>query len=280
MTETRDPAWVATTGDREPVNLRMDLPHTARMYDYYLGGKDNFPADREAAEQVIAAFPNARVTARENRAFMTRATRFLAGEVGIRQFLDIGTGIPTSPNLHEIAQGLAPDTRVVYVDNDPIVLTHARALLTSTPQGRTAYLDADLRDPDGIRAAPQLHSTLDLTRPIALSVVAIFHFIPDADDPYGIVRRLLDALPSGSYLVLTHGTGDYDPDAERAAEAYRQKGMSVQPRSRSEVERFFDGLELVDPGVQVVHRWRADGSAVEELTDARVSIYGGVARKP
>ncbi|TFE29586.1 hypothetical protein E0F15_13020 [Frankia sp. B2] len=163
---------------------------------------------------------------------------------------------------------------------DPIVLTHARALLTSTPQGRTAYLDADLRDPDGIRAAPQLHSTLDLTRPIALSVVAIFHFIPDADDPYGIVRRLLDALPSGSYLVLTHGTGDYDPDAERAAEAYRQKGMSVQPRSRSEVERFFDGLELVDPGVQVVHRWRADGSAVEELTDARVSIYGGVARKP
>ncbi len=161
----------------------------------------------------------------------------------------------------------------------PIVLTHARALLASTPQGRTAYLDADLRDIDRILAAPQLHSTLDLTRPVALSVIAIFHFIPDADNPYGIVRRLLDALPSGSYLVLTHGTGDYDPDADRGMNTFRQTGIPFQLRSRSEVERFFDGLELVDPGVQLAHRWRPDNPDTRALTDAQVNIYGGVGRK-
>ncbi|ABW12495.1 protein of unknown function DUF574 [Parafrankia sp. EAN1pec] len=180
------------------------------MYDYYLGGKDNFPADREAAEQVIGTFPSVRALARQNRSFMTRATRYLAGEMGIRQFLDIGTGIPTSPNLHEVAQSLVPAARVVYADNDPIVLAHARALLASSPQGRTVYLDADLRDPESILDSPQLRETLDLTQPVALSLVAILHFIK-GDEPYAIVRRLLDALPAGSYLVLTHGTADLDP---------------------------------------------------------------------
>ncbi|WP_050996989.1 MULTISPECIES: SAM-dependent methyltransferase [Frankia] len=266
--------------DRVGATLRTDRPHAARMYDYYLGGKDNFPADREAAEQAIAAFPNARVTARVNRAFMTRATRHLAADAGIRQFLDIGTGIPTSPNLHEVAQAVAPDTRVVYADNDPIVLTHARALLTSTPQGRTAYVDADLRDPAAILDSPELQKTLDLSRPLALSLVAIFHFLPDEDDPYGIVRRLVDALPSGSYLVLTHGTADFDPGAEEFAAAYRQRGVPFQLRSRAEVERLFDGLELVDPGLLVAHRWRPDDDDSMSLLDAQVGLYGGVARKP
>ncbi|WP_256789051.1 SAM-dependent methyltransferase [Frankia sp. AvcI1] len=267
--------------DRAPVELSIDRPHSARMYDYYLGGKDNFPADREAAEDALAVFPNARVMARENRAFMARATRYLAGEVGVRQFLDIGTGIPTSPNLHEVAQRIAADTRVVYADNDPIVLTHARALLTSTPQGRTAYLDADLLDPGRILSAPELRDTLDLTRPVAVSLIAILHFLPDGDaDPYGIVRTLVDALAPGSYLALTHATADLDPAAQEMAAVYQAQGITAQARSRVEVGRFFDGLELIDPGVEVVHRWRSDSPVPSELTDAAVSIYGALGRKP
>ncbi|WP_438803228.1 SAM-dependent methyltransferase [Frankia gtarii] len=263
--------------------LRTDQPHSARMYDYYLGGKDNFQADRDAAEQAIIAFPNARIAARQNRAFMTRATRFLAGEAGVRQFLDIGTGIPTSPNLHEVAQDIAPDTRVVYADNDPIVLTHARALLTSTPQGRTAYLDADLRDVERILTAPELRETLDLTRPVALSLIAVLPFLGDSDDPYGVVGRLVDVLPAGSYLTLSHSTADFDPAIERIAATYRAQGITAQPRDHAQTERFFAGLELVEPGVRPLHRWRADGPAGtvgEGLTDAEVSVYAGVARKP
>ncbi|WP_261568997.1 SAM-dependent methyltransferase [Frankia gtarii] len=260
-------------------DLKIDVPHSARMYDYYLGGKDNFPADRQAAEDALAVFPNALVMARQNRAFMVRVTSYLAGEVGVRQFLDVGTGIPTSPNLHEVVQGIAPESRVVYADNDPIVLTHARALLTSSPQGRTAYLDADLRDPARILTAPELRNTLDLTEPVALSLIAILHFVPDDADPYGIVRRLLDALPSGSFLALTHATADFDPAALELAEKYREQGISAVARNRVEVARFFDGLELVDPGVQAVHHWRPD-STVPDLTDAQVSIYGALGRKP
>jgi hypothetical protein len=276
MTETGG-SWASSAEPPTAVALNTNVPHTARMYDYYLGGKDNFPADRDAAEDALAVFPNLRIAARANRSFLIRATRFLAAEAGIRQFIDIGTGIPTSPNLHEVAQKVAPDARVVYTDNDPIVLTHARALLTSTPEGRTAYIDADLRSVETILAA--MAQTLDLTRPVALSLIAILHFIADTDEPHGIVRRLMARLPSGSYLTVSHITADWDPAVEEAAEVYRTRGIAALARSRAEVTRFFDGLDLVDPAVVPVYRWRPDDTAVA-LTDAEVSVYGAVARKP
>ncbi|MCK9921991.1 SAM-dependent methyltransferase [Frankia sp. AgPm24] len=272
-------AWQATP--RPPVNLHTDQPHSARMYDYLLGGKDNFPPDRDAAEQALAGFPYLRIATRQNRAFMTRAVRYLAAEAGIRQFLDIGTGIPTSPNLHETVQAVAPDARVVYADNDPIVLTHARALLTGTAAGRTACLDADLRDVESILAAPELRDTLDLTRPVSLSLIAILHFVPDSDDPYRLVARLVDALPAGSHLTISHGTGDFAPAVrDQAASAYRARGVSAAPRDHAAFVRFFDGLELLDPGVTVAHRWRPDDQVPAGLTDAQVSCYVAVARKP
>ncbi|MDT3446609.1 MULTISPECIES: SAM-dependent methyltransferase [unclassified Pseudofrankia] len=262
--------------------LYMDRPHSARMYDYYLGGKDSYPADQEAAELVLNDFPQAPTVARCNRAFLVRATRFLAAEAGIRQFLDVGTGIPTSPNLHEVAQSVAPDARVVYVDNDPLVLAHARALLTSRTGGATAYLDADLRDPEKTLASPEVRNTLDLSRPVALSLIAILHFIPDTADPYGIVTTLLDALPAGSYLTLTHATADFAPEqADKAAAIYQARGIPAQARSRDEVERFFTGLDMVSPGVEVAHRWRPHDEAADSiLTDADVSCYAAVGRKP
>ncbi|KJE19937.1 S-adenosyl methyltransferase [Frankia torreyi] len=274
------PWWRSLAEEHPSIDLKTDQPHTARIYDYFLGGKDNFPADRVAAEQASAAFPNASLAARQNRAFMVRAIRHLAGEAGIRQFLDVGTGIPTSPNVHEIAQAVTPQARVVYTDNDPIVLAHARALLASTPQGRTAYLDADLHDPQSILAAPELRETLDLSQPVALSMIAVFHFVPDSDDPHGIIRSLVDALPSGSYLILTNGTADHDPATQDLAVAYEKQGITVRLRSRTEVEGLFGGLELIDPGVELVHRWRPAAPDPPGLTDAQVSVYGGIARKP
>ncbi len=279
-----DSAWTNPDGsDQQAIDLRTDRPHPARVYDYLLGGKDNFPADQAAAQQGLEANPNSRIPPRENRAFLGRAVRYLAEEAGIRQFLDIGTGIPTSPNVHDVAQAVAPAARIVYVDNDPIVLAHARALLTSSPQGRTDYIDADLRDVEKILQSPQLHETLDLDQPVALLLIAIMHFIPDADDPYGIANRLLEALPSGSYLALSHLTGDFDPAAwEGVAAIYRKSGVIMRVRSRPEIERFFDGLELVEPGVQSLPRWRPDpdaAGAVGHPTDAQVSVYGGIARK-
>ncbi|EFC80350.1 SAM-dependent methyltransferase [Parafrankia sp. EUN1f] len=262
----------------EPVDLRTDIPHSARMYDFFLGGKDNFPADREAAEHALTAFPALRIAAQQNRAFVHRATRYLADEVGLRQFLDIGTGIPTSPNLHEVAQGIAPESRVVYADNDPIVLAHARALLTSTPEGRTAYLDADLREPEKILASPEVQQTLDMSRPVALSLIAIIHFFPDIDEVTDLLRRYLDAMPKGSYLALTHCTADVAPEeAGRLVEIYRQRGIPLTTRTRGEIEGFFEGLDLVEPGVRIVHRWRAEPAA-DGPTDAQVSWYGGIAR--
>ncbi|SNQ47208.1 S-adenosyl methyltransferase [Frankia canadensis] len=262
-----------------PVDLQMDRPHAARMYDLLLGGKDNFPADREAVEAAVAAFPHLPVAARQNRAFLHRAARLVA-EVGVRQFFDAGTGIPTSPNLHEVVQAAIPDARVVYLDSDPIVLAHARALLTSSPQGRTAYLDADLRDVDRILSSPELVDTLDLTRPVALSLIAILHFVGDDDDPYGIVRRLVERLPSGSYLTISHAASDLNPDVERAAEVYRQRGVAIHPRSHAQIMRFFDGLELVEPGLVPVHRWHPDDPGLAAVPDAQVSAYGAVAAKP
>jgi hypothetical protein len=261
-------------------DLHTDRPHPARVYDYLLGGKDNFEADRTAAEAGIKANPNSRIPPRENRAFLRRAVRYLAAEAGIRQFLDIGTGIPTSPNVHQIAQEVAPEAHVVYVDNDPMVLAHARALLTSSAEGRTEYIAADLRDVDSIMSSPKLRAAIDLDRPVALLLIAIMHFVGDGDDPYGVAQRLLAALPSGSYLALSHLTGDFDPVAwEHVAAIYRRTGVTMRVRPKAEVERFFTGLELVDPGVDVITRWRPDSSDVPPA-DGQVSVYGGVARKP
>ena len=256
-------------------------PHPARMYDYYLEGKDYYEVDKAAAAKVESVLPTIKITARTNRLFMHRATRWLAKEAGIRQFLDIGTGIPTRPNLHQVAQEAAPDSRVVYVDNDPIVLRHAEALMRSTPEGRTAYIQADVRDPKGIIGSERLHHTIDVNRPVALSLNALLHFVPDEDRPYEIVAYLLDALPSGSYLVLSHCTPDFAPDVwEKAVDIYHRGGIPAQVRARDEVVRFFDGLDLVEPGVVVSHKWRPDGEPQDGLTDAAVSIYAGVARKP
>jgi hypothetical protein len=276
----------ASAGPDEPGHRAVDLqtgqPHPARVYDYLLGGKDNFAADRAAAEAGLQANPNSRIPPRENRAFLGRAVRYLAGEAGISQFLDIGTGIPTSPNVHEIAQGIEPRARIVYVDNDPIVLAQARALLTTGPEGRTAYIDADLRDIDAILGSADLQRTVDLSKPVGLLLIAVMHFIPDEDDPWTLAARLLAALPSGSYLALSHLTGDFDPAAWAGVVAvYRRSGVTMQVRPKPDVERFFAGLDLIDPGVVSLPQWRPDPRDVgRPPSDAAVSVYGGVARKP
>ncbi len=267
---------------RQTVDLQTDRPHPARVYDYLLGGKDNYAADREAAEAGLRANPNSRIPPRENRAFLRRAVRYLAAEAGISQFLDIGTGIPTSPNVHEIAQEIEPRARIVYVDNDPIVLAQARALLTTGPAGAAAYIDADLRDIDAILGSAELRRTLDLSQPVGLLLIAVMHFIPDEDDPWGLTARLLTALPPGSFLALSHLTGDFDPAAwEGVVAVYRRSGVTMRVRPKPDIERFFAGLDLIDPGVVSLPRWRPDPSHVGgPPTDAAVSVYGGVARKP
>ncbi|MET9083180.1 SAM-dependent methyltransferase [Streptomyces sp. NPDC004237] len=251
-------------------------PHPARMYDYYLGGKDYYPIDEQAAERVISLVPEVKKGARINRQFMHRAVRLLA-EQGIRQFLDIGTGIPTEPNLHQVAQRVDPSARVMYVDNDPIVLRHAEALLRSTPEGLTRYVQADVRDPGKITSAAQ--EFFDFERPIALSMVALLHFVSDEHDPYGLVNTLLAPLPAGSCVVLSHVTGDFDPEGwANAVQIYRESGVPAQVRSRDEFARFFNGLELIEPGVQVATDWHPDSNEQSD-GDSRVSLYAGVARK-
>jgi hypothetical protein len=255
--------------------------HSARMYDYFLGGKNHFAADREAAANVLRNSPYARIIARENRAFLGRAVRYLAAEAGIRQFLDIGTGLPTTNSVHEVAQAVAPPSRVVYVDNDPLVLTHARALLTSAPEGRTAYIHADLRDPAAILSDPVIHDVLDFSQPIALMLVAILHFIPDEDKPAEIIATLLDALPPGSYLVASHATAEHNLDgAAGGMRAYRQARIPMQLRESGDFARLvFSGLELVPPGVELVSEWRPHDHGPRPLP-SEVNCYGGVARKP
>jgi hypothetical protein len=275
--------WMRVPDEPLPeIDLRIDLPHPARVYDYLLGGKDNFAADRAVAEASIKANPEVRASAVENRAFMARAIRYLAGTAGIRQFLDIGAGLPTSPNVHEVAQAIAPESRIIYVDHDPIVLTHGRALLTSKPEGKTRYFDADLRDLDKILSSRAVQETLDLSQPVGLLLLAVMHFIPDSDEPYALVRRLVDWLPRGSYLMLSHLTPDFDPETWATIPAVLAKGgVIMHVRSRAEIEPFFDGLELIEPGVQVVSRWRSDLADPAGLPDdAAVSVYGGVALKP
>ena len=264
--------------DSPSLDLRTDLPHSARMYDYFLGGKDNYAADREAAEQVKQQWPTVVVATRVNREFMRRATRFLARQ-GVRQFLDIGTGIPTRPNLHEIAQQVDPTARVVYVDNDPIVLTHARALLVSTAQGRTDYIQADARSPQSILDSPQLGEVLDLSQPVALSLIALLHFIPDDQNPHEIIATLADALAPGSYLVLSHVSSDFDPPAIRElTRIYNEQGVPLQARSREEFHQLFQGRELLEPGVVSAHRWKPDDIEPPASLDAQASLYAAVAR--
>jgi len=253
------------------------VPHIARVYDYWLGGKDNFAADRELGEQTLQAYPNLVYSVRANRGFLARTVRFLAGEAGIRQFLDIGTGIPTAHNTHEVAQRIAPESRIVYVDNDPIVLSHARALLKSSPQGACAYLDADLRDPDAIIAAAA--ATLDFGQPVAVMLIAVMHFVGDDAEASAIISRLMGACVPGSYVTLSHAASDID--AEQQGEMVRRLNQSVAEkatlRGHAGVTRLFDGLDLVEPGLVRVSDWRPDS----HLEAARpTGLWGGVGRKP
>ncbi|MGW4194930.1 SAM-dependent methyltransferase [Streptomyces sp. NPDC005004] len=262
--------------ETRPPAIDTSKPHAARMYDWYLGGKDNYPVDWAAAEQVQALFPQVPELARANRRFMVRAARALA-ELGVRQFLDIGTGIPTDPNLHQVVQAVGPESKVVYVDNDPIVLRHAQALLTSAPEGRTAYLQADVREPGKI--VESAREILDLDEPVALSMVALLHLVPDEYGALDLVRELLDPLPAGSFLVLSHATADTDPDTWNAvADVYRRGGTPVAVRSRTEFAEFLRGLELLDPGIAFVSDWRPDSA--DQRRGASLPLYAAVGRKP
>ena len=254
-------------------------PHPARMYNAYLGGNDNYPADRAAVRQILRNFPEVRPIALANRAFMQRAVRFLAAEAGIRQFIDIGTGIPSAGNVHEVAGRAAPDARVVYVDNDPIVHVHANALLTGS--GTTGIVLADLRDPAAIVAHPQLRELIDFSRPVALLLVAILHFIRDEEDPAGIVATLLDGLPAGSYLALSHATADFHPPGgeDLAASGYENATAPLVLRARERVLPFFDGFELLEPGLVQAPLWRPEGRRPRPRDLEKLGIYAGVGRK-
>jgi hypothetical protein len=258
-------------------DLDTSRAHPARVYDYWLGGTDNFPADREAAERVLAAAPGLRWRVRANRAFLGRAVRYLAAEAGIRQFLDIGTGIPAAGNTHEVAQRAAPDSRVVYVDNDPIVLRHAQDLLRGAPQGATGYLQADLRDPGAI--LDQAAAVLDPGQPVALMLLGVLHLIQDAEDPWATVARLMAALPAGSYLTISHPAIDIHHTQANAQRVYNERVSTPQTlRTQEQVARFFAGLDLVEPGLVQVHQWRPDPGA--PAPEGAVSAHGAVARKP
>jgi hypothetical protein len=252
-------------------------PHPARMYDYYLGGKDNYPVDKEAARQVLRAAPEMREVARANRAFLQRAVRFLVGEAGIRQIIDIGTGIPTAGNVHEVAGEIAPETRVVYVDNDPIVHVHANALLTGG--GTTRIVLADLREPEKILTDPKVGELIDFSQPVALLLVAILHFVTENESPSRIVATFRDALP-GSYLVLSHGTADFRTEAARTAmTVYDRATSTVTLRSHAQIAAFFDGWDLVEPGLVQAPLWRPDGKPPRPKDLEKMWIYGGVGRR-
>ena len=254
----------------------VTVPNVARIYDYFLGGKDNFAADRAAGDQAIAAFPAIPLSARSNRAYLARVVRFLAGEAGIRQFLDVGTGIPTVNHTHQVAQSAAPECRVVYVDNDPVVLSHARALLASHPAGATDYLDADLRDPQKILdGAARL---LDFRRPVAVMLMAILQHIDDEHDPYAIVATLMDAVPPGSYLAVSHPASDINAEemAKMADVLNHMMAEKVTFRDRAAVSKFFDGLDLAEPGLVQASKWRP-ASELEAASPA--ALWAGVARK-
>jgi hypothetical protein len=266
-----------TTG----TGIDSSVAHPARRYNYWLGGKDNFAADRRSGDELEAMFPNVRKGALANRAFLQRATRFLAGEAGIRQFLDIGTGLPTADNTHQVAQKINPQARIVYVDNDPLVMVHARAMLTSSPEGETAYLEADLNDPASILSDPVLRRTLDLTQPVGLMLIAVLHFIPGRGKARPIVEELLAALPPGSYLVATNATSDFGTraEAELYARLLEEGRTDVWTRDKAEFSAIFEGLELVDPGVVPASEWRPEGKG--PLPDrAEINVWSALGRKP
>ncbi len=261
----------------EVPKINTNVPHPARVYDYFLDGKDNFEADRVAADAAIQAFPRTAESARAARAFLRRVVQYLAAEAGIRQFLDIGTGLPSGENVHQVAQATAPEARIVYVDNDPIVLLHAQALLTSSREGAVAYLDADLRDPEKILG--EAAKTLDFGQPMAVLLLGILHNIGDQDDPYGIVRRLVQAMPGGSYLAICHLTAGIYPELAEWARALNERHIDapIVLRDRAQVTSFFEGLELVEPGVVQLSKWRPRS---ELESAAAAALWGGVARKP
>jgi hypothetical protein len=271
---TQDHEWL------DPFEIDTTVAHPARRYNYWLGGTDNFEADRISGDAAVAAFPTAKIAAQENRRFLHRAVTYLVKEAGIRQILDIGTGIPSADTVHEVARSIAPDTRVVYVDNDPIVLAHARRLLTGAA-GVTAYIHADLREPETILGHPDLRSTLDLTKPVALMLVAVAHFLTA---PYGPVRTLTGALPPGSHLAMSHVTQDFLPTGiiEKVDASIRQENArSKEPvhlRDKAEFARFFDGMELIPPGIQSISEWRNDDSPEKRTSPAETVSYGAVAR--
>jgi hypothetical protein len=265
--------------DTDP--LGMDRAHGARIYDYILGGKDNYALDRAAGDATLKVWPALRIHMQANRSFMHRVARYLAADKGIRQFLDIGTGIPTSPNFHEVVQAVAPESRVVYVDNDPIVLVHARALMDSTPEGKTTYIQADMREPEKIVSAPELLDTLDLSRPIGLTLIAMVHFLDDDEEAYRVVKRIVDVLPSGSYFAAAIATDDFDPEAlAEVQEVYHSHGETLRLRTRDQAVKFFEGLELEEPGVVQIHKWHPDPTDIGRLNDADIAMYGAIARKP
>ena len=273
MTEFRDSSQTST-GVRD--ELDTGIPQSARVYDFLLGGKTNFEADRAVGNALIQQAPSLPMVVKANRAFLVRVVTHLVREAGIRQFLDIGTGIPTAQNVHEVAQSIAPETRVLYVDNDPIVLAHARALMQGTSTGRTAFIQADLRDPEGILGDDTLQTILDTSRPIALMLLGITHHLRNEDQPYEIVKRLVDWLPSGSFLALSAPSSDGNPDVDEAAATAEQSGITYVGRSREEIARFFEGLEFVEPGVVPIPE---DG---QQSPPRRDDVYGwaGLARKP
>lgn len=273
-------------GEQEPVPedgrpdedaLKSHIPHSARVWNHLLGGKDNFEADRRAAEHSISLKPDMVEQARADRAFLGRAVRYLAGPGGIRQFLDIGTGLPTAENTHQVAQRVAPECRIVYVDHDPLVLAHARALLTSSPQGECHYIDADLHEPEKVIA--EAGTLLDLTRPVAVMLVGILHHVEGAEASHAIVRRLMEAMPSGSRLVINHPTSVVHGErSERSARGWNESGgrPTVTLRGPDEIAAYFDGLEIEEPGVVSCSRWRP----VPEIREPLVDAFCGVARKP
>jgi len=271
LPDSNVPGW------ERPLATYASIAHVARVYDYLLGGKDNFAADREAAEQAMRINPDIVSTARANRAFLIRTTSYLVTQAGIRQFLDIGTGMPTNNNIHEVAQSIAPESRVVYVDHDPIVLSHARARLTSSPEGVTDYIEADLRQPRKILA--EASRTLDFGRPVAIMLISILHLILDRDDPYDLVSQLVNAVVPGSYVVISHAASDIDSGAMISMANRLNELMAQQsvPRTHREVAAFFAGLDLVEPGLVRVPEWRPASVADSAV---RAQMWGAVARKP
>ncbi|MGI5391106.1 SAM-dependent methyltransferase [Streptomyces sp. CA-251251] len=266
---------VTTPGSAAHQRIDTSVPHSARIWNYWLGGKDNYPVDEQAGDAYTAVFPGIVTIARSSRAFLRRNITYLVAEAGVRQFLDIGTGLPTADNTHEVAQRIAPETRIVYVDNDPMVLAHARALLYSTPEGATAYIDADVLDPESVLA--EAAKTLDFAQPVALILSNILGHIADYDRARSVVTRLMEALPSGSYLSVNDGSRNIDPEFEQAQDAYNESGAAPYVlRTVEQITAYFDGLELVDPGVVPVTQWRPDaGSPAPEP----IGEHGGLARK-